>query len=529
MAEVQVDTHVRRSSLDLSMADELSGCGAVLLGAGPLSPRVLHPPPTDALPTVRTLLEQKALHEGLEDAFFVADLGAIIRQHRKWQRCLPRVEPFYAIKCNTDPEVLRTLLPLCAGFDCASKGEIETMLALGVNPSNIIYANPCKPPEHVRYARDHGVHLMTFDNADELAKVKAINPNAKMVLRILTDDSKSVCRFGTKFGAHLPATLPLLQTARHLGMDVVGVSFHVGSGCQDPMAFDDAVRRAKRVFEEGARLGYHLTLLDVGGGFPGSEKRHSSEDPDIHGKAEGSVTFEEIAAVLGKAIQTHFPDPAVRVIAEPGRFYVAPAFTLATTITSRRAVFSDAMTAADDSKLEGRASAAVAAGGGRATCAGGMMTTTTTTTTTATSAMMIDESGTEGSGKQADHQKMGLRQVQVSSEEKSFMYYVNDGVYGSFNCLLFDHAQAFPKVLAAKSRAVRHKESVWLGDWYECSVWGPTCDSMDCISKKTLLPELAIGDWLYFEEMGAYTLAAASRFNGFELSSVFYTNTEAMP
>lgn len=51
------------------------------------------------------------------------------------------------------------------------QGEIETMLALGVPPSSIIYANPCKPPEHIRYARDHGVHLMTFDNADELAKV----------------------------------------------------------------------------------------------------------------------------------------------------------------------------------------------------------------------------------------------------------------------------------------------------------------------------------------------------------------------
>lgn len=516
------------------MTDELSGCAAVLLGAGPLSPRVLHPPPTDALPTVRTLLEQKAIHEGLEDAFFVADLGAIIRQHRKWQRCLPRVEPFYAIKCNTDPEVLRTLLPLCAGFDCASKGEIETMLALGVNSSNIIYANPCKPPEHVRYARDHGVHLMTFDNADELAKVKAINPHAKMVLRILTDDSKSVCRFGTKFGAHLPATLPLLQTARHLAMDVVGVSFHVGSGCQDPMAFDDAVRRAKKVFEEGARLGYRFTLLDVGGGFPGSEKRHSSDDPDIHGKAEGSVTFEAIAAVLGKAIQAHFPDPAVRVIAEPGRYYVAPAFTLATTITSRRAVYysstaADAVTAADDSTMPERAAAV-----GGATGAGGVvMTTTTTTTSSSSSATMIEESGMEvgNGGKQADHQQV-VQQQQVTvttSQEKSFMYYVNDGVYGSFNCLLFDHAQAFPKVLSTKSRAVRHKESVWLGDWYECSVWGPTCDSMDCISKKTLLPELAIGDWLYFEEMGAYTLAAASRFNGFELSRVFYTNTECMP
>lgn len=521
MAEVQVDTHLRRSSLDLSMSDELSPCGAVLLGPGPLSPRVLHPPPTDSLPSVRTLLEHKALHEGLEDAFFVADLGAVIRQHKKWQNCLPRVEPFYAVKCNTDPEVLRTLLPLCAGFDCASKGEIETMLGMGVSPSNIIYANPCKSPEHIRYARDHGVHLMTFDNADELAKVKAINPQAKMVLRILTDDSKSVCRFGTKFGAHLPATYPLLQTARHLGLDVVGVSFHVGSGCQDPMAFDDAVRRAKKVFEEGARLGYRFSLLDVGGGFPGSEKRHTADDPDIHGKAEGSVTFEAIAAVLGKAIYTHFPDPAVRVIAEPGRYYVAPAFTLATTITSRRAVYhpavaaGDSLNAANDSTLPQRAVSmdcgpAEVGEGGRAD--GGKP-----------GGVLIEESGAEGPRQETAQGTLS------AGEDKSFMYYVNDGVYGSFNCLLFDHAQAFPKVLSAKARPVRHKESAWVGAWYECSVWGPTCDSMDCISKKTLLPEMMIGDWLYFEEMGAYTLSAASRFNGFELSHVFYTNTEALP
>ena len=43
-----------------------------------------------------------------------------------------------------------------------------------------------------------------------------------------------------------------------------------------------------------------------------------------------------------------------------------------------------------------------------------------------------------------------------------------------------------------------------------------------------MLPELAIGDWLYFEEMGAYTVAAASRFNGFNLSRIFYIQTEAM-
>ena len=65
-----------------------------------------------------------------------------------------------------------------------------------------------------------------------------------------------------------------------------------------------------------------------------------------------------------------------------------------------------------------------------------------------------------------------------------------------------------------------------VGPLYQSSIWGPTCDSLDCITKDARLPELSIGDWLYYEEMGAYTMAAASRFNGFNLSRVFYINTE---
>ena len=60
------------------------------------------------------------------------------------------------------------------------------------------------------------------------------------------------------------------------------------------------------------------------------------------------------------------------------------------------------------------------------------------------------------------------------------------------------------------------------GHVFACSIWGPTCDSMDCINKHCELPELAIGDWMYFENMGAYTHAAASEFNGFKKSRIIY-------
>jgi ornithine decarboxylase len=80
-------------------------------------------------------------------------------------------------------------------FDCASLGEIQTVMGLGVSADRIIYANPCKFPAHIRMARKLGVHTMTFDNMDELEKIYACNPEAHVVLRIATDDSKALCAF----------------------------------------------------------------------------------------------------------------------------------------------------------------------------------------------------------------------------------------------------------------------------------------------------------------------------------------------
>lgn len=75
--------------------------------------------------------------------------------------------------------MLRVLAALGTGFDCASKHEIESVLDVGVSGDRIIFANPAKPARHLKYATSNGVNTMTFDNALELHKIKAIAPNAK--------------------------------------------------------------------------------------------------------------------------------------------------------------------------------------------------------------------------------------------------------------------------------------------------------------------------------------------------------------
>lgn len=246
---------------------------------------------------------------GEESAFFACDLSAVYEAVQLWRQSAigSRVEIFYAVKCNPSPVVLHFLSLLGMSFDCASSAEINQVLSLPTapRPDRIIFANPCKPASFVRAAQQNGVEMMTFDNADELHKIKRYSPNAKLVLRMLTDDSKSLCRLGLKFGAPLSTCPGLLGLAKSLGLNVIGVSFHVGSGCKDPMQFADAVWRARKVFDMGKDAGYEFKFLDVGGGFE-------------------RETFQEMSQVVKDSLDLYFPEnEGVRVVAEPGRFLVS--------------------------------------------------------------------------------------------------------------------------------------------------------------------------------------------------------------
>lgn len=471
--------HILAARSPISFESELVSCSPTIStsisvsfndkAANPFVDRLICPPANDTASTIDDGREEFAvpglppLHHGhiethlrngvmraaelaadgepdAEKAFFVADLSYVYQQHLRWKRLLPEIEPFYAVKCNPDPYVLRLLKALGAGFDCASNGEISQVLSLGVDPSRVIFANPCKATSFVRQSAKAGVDMMTFDNTDELYKIARAHPGAKLVVRILTDDSKALCRLGLKYGAPLATVPALLAKAKELDLNVIGVSFHVGSGCYDTSAYVDAIARARTAFDMGKAVGYDFTLLDVGGGF---------ED----------ATFERAALILKDAIDLHFPAREnLRIIAEPGRYYVSKAFSLAVNVIARRA----------PPAMEG----------------------------------------------------LGGESEEADPEQPSVMYYINDGVYGAFNCIMFDHQTPQPYVLCLNG-SFHVPASVGM---CAASVWGPTCDSIDVVCPVTQLPRtLQVGDWLAFENMGAYTLCAASQFNGFQVSNVMYT------
>jgi len=414
--------------------------------------------------------------ENKYDAFFVGDMGDVVQKYKLWTSQLPRVEPFYAVKCNDDTTVLAVLAQLGTGFDCASKGEIQKVLELKVPQSRIIYANPCKQSSHIKYAAANNVEYMTFDNEMELHKIKAIHPGAKMVVRILPPaNTKCQCQLGMKFGCHPKKVPHLLRVAKELDMDVVGVSFHVGSGCYDAMAYSAAVASARAVFGLAKNEGFHFNLLDIGGGFPGQKNV--------------KLPFEEICSVLRPALDMYFPENMnVRIIAEPGRFFVASAFTLTLNVIAKRAVSRDENTFDNDDNTDN-----TEGGGDR-----------------------------NGGGLAGDHSEnnadTSVTAGGLNDQQPMYMYYLNDGVYGSFNCILFDHATVHPTLF--------DEERFENEPCYTCSLWGPTCDGLDCIVKDCRLPELNTGDWIVFNDMGAYTMAAASTFNGMPKPKCYHVMSE---
>jgi len=349
-----------------------------------------------------------------ESAFYIVNIKKIVEQYEKWNEHLPRVKPFYAVKCNPNPIITKLLNSFNVGFDCASKNEISQIIAQGTNPENVIFANPCKASGQIKFARSEDVDLMTFDDVHELYKIKLYHPHAKLVLRITVDDSKSVCKFNCKFGAHRDEIGNILNIAKSLGLNVIGVSFHVGSNCLDAKTYYTAIEDVKKIFDVAKEVGLVFNLVDIGGGFPGYDK-------------DDSVTFEEIAKEINRGIDDFFPGDDVEIIAEPGRYFVCSSHTLVTNVIGKK--------------------------------------------------------------------KIG----------EKFIYYLNDGIYGSFNCVYFDHVK--PIIMPYNERE---------GKRYESTVFGPTCDSIDIICESCQLPDLAIGEWVYVENFGAYTSAAASTFNGFQ-------------
>ena len=234
---------------------------------------------------------------------YIIDLDIARIAHKTWVTLFPKITPYYAVKCNPDPHLLRVLGQLGCGFDCASPREVDLV------SGNIIYANPCKRPEDIVYVAKKGIKTTTFDSICELEKMAKYAPEMDLILRIRADDPTAVCTLGNKYGAGESEWETLVEKAKELGLTISGVSFHVGSGARSPQAYADAIYTAARAME----LLDNPRLVDIGGGF------------------STSMDIEYAAEYINEALMKTGLDK-YELIAEPGRFFAEEIATLYTQV-----------------------------------------------------------------------------------------------------------------------------------------------------------------------------------------------------
>jgi ornithine decarboxylase len=358
----------------------------------------------------------------------VIDHDVIRRNYATFRRAMPKVQAYYAIKANPAPEILKTLYDSGASFDVASWPEFQQVYAYIEHlPAKarqdfiwdkIIYANPIKPRETLE-ALNHYKPLITYDNRDELKKIRQHAPDAGLVLRLRVPNTGSMVELSSKFGCEPAEALALIMEAFKIGMVVEGVSFHVGSQCTNFDNFVQALNIAAAVIEEARSHGHEIKILDIGGGFP--------VPYDLHVKPI-AVLARKINAEIDRLFEKD-----MQILAEPGRFLVA------------------------------------------------------------TAAFAVS------------------RVIGKAVRDGKRCYYIDDSVYHTYSGIVFDHCQYRVK-------------SFKRGRTEMSTVFGQTCDGMDTIAQSEELPALEIGDLVYSPDIGAYSNASSTWFNGFPPAKVVHVN-----
>jgi ornithine decarboxylase len=255
---------------------------------------------------------------GVPTPFLACEVASVERRYGELRRLLPGVEIFYALKCNSAPDVLAALAGLGAGFEIASAYELELVAAAGIRAEDVIYSNTVKPPSHIAEAHSAGVFRFAFDSEPELVKLAQYAPGSSVYARITVDDAHSLFPLSKKFGTSTEEAFGLLQFAGELGLVPYGVTFHVGSQCTDPQAWGRAIARCGILMAQLQRRGIRLEMLNLGGGMPA---RYVDPTPPL----------DEIALVIERA-RERLPYQPSLLAAEPGRVLVAESAVLAATV-----------------------------------------------------------------------------------------------------------------------------------------------------------------------------------------------------
>jgi ornithine decarboxylase len=254
--------------------------------------------------------EVRRLVQEFGSPLLVLDCERVRLQYRKLRKALPRVDLHYALKPMPHPAVVQTVLAEGGFLDLATTGEVQLVQQLGVSAERCIHTHPIKRPEDIVNALSFGVRLFVADNPDEVHKFAPHAAQAQLLLRVSFRAPGARSDLSRKFGCDPEDVLALARLAAELGIEVRGLSFHVGSQVANAGKHVEALAACAQLLARARRerLG-SCDTLDIGGGFPID-----------YGQAVQDIGrfCAPLRACIGKLPRR------VRVIAEPGRYIVGP-------------------------------------------------------------------------------------------------------------------------------------------------------------------------------------------------------------
>lgn len=264
----------------------------------------------------------KPLDHSIKTPYLEIDLDKVGEAYVKLQKHLSGIEIYYAMKCNPNPEILKTVLGCGGQFEISSANEMKKAIDVGADPKKILFSNPIKTLEDIKSAYKAGVEYFAFDSYSEIDKLTEGAPGAKVYVRISIPVRKSAVASEGKFGVSIEHARDLIIYAKKCGLEPYGITFHVGSQMLDYKSWDCAIRHSAKLINILEKDHIHLTFLDIGGGFPVCYDDVRRDNLD----RIGSSTL--------KALERYIPKD-VRVIAEPGRYMVANSGIMVSTVIGK--------------------------------------------------------------------------------------------------------------------------------------------------------------------------------------------------
>jgi ornithine decarboxylase len=253
----------------------------------------------------------------------VMDLNVIANNYRQLVENINNCKVYYAVKANSHIEIIKLLRDFGSYFDVASRGEIEKLLSLGVEPYRMSFGNTIKKIEDIKFAYDNGIKMFAVDAEMEIEKIALVAPGSDIYVRISTNGMEEDADWPLtrKFGTSVNHAIELVKYAKEKGLNPIGLSFHVGSQNYNPENWRTAIREASIVFEEAKQFGVQMKMINTGGGMP---VKYVKDIP----------TIKNIAKVINEAVEEYLGKD-ITVIVEPGRSMVGNAGVMITRVILR--------------------------------------------------------------------------------------------------------------------------------------------------------------------------------------------------